>query len=67
MGSILGGTPKPKKQAAPAKAAAPVQKENEAVKSAQQEEMRRGMASSRRNTNLLQSSNYGSSQRNLLG
>lgn len=58
----------PKKQAKPPKAAAPVKKEDESVRQAQQEELRRGLAPTGRNsTDLLKSSNYGSSQRNILG
>jgi hypothetical protein len=59
---------KPKKQAAPPKPVAPVKKEDEDVRTAQEDELRRGMKSpGRQSANLLQSSNYGSSQKNLLG
>ena len=63
----MGGSPK--KQAAPPKAVAPVKKESEEVRSAQEGEIRRGLSQKgRASTNLLTSSNYGSDpKKNLLG
>jgi len=64
----LGGGSKPKKQAAPVKAAAPVTRENEAVQSAKQDEIRRAYAGQgRKSANLLQSSKAGSEKKSLLG
>lgn len=63
----MGGS-KPKKQKAPPKPAAPVKKESEEVRSAEEAEVRRGMGQrGRQGSNLLQS-NYGSTdKKNLLG
>lgn len=59
----------PKKQKKPPKPAAPVKKESEEVRTAEEAEIRRGMSQKgRQSTNLLQS-NYGSANQNnnLLG
>jgi len=63
------GKSKPKKQKKAAKPVAPVKKESEEVRSAQEGEIRRGLSQKgRQSTNLLQSSNYGSTdKKNLLG
>jgi len=63
----MGGSPK--KQKKPPKPVAPVKKESEEVRSAQEGEIRRGLSQKgRSSTNLLQSGNYGSAdKKNLLG
>lgn len=63
------GKNSPKKQKAPSKPVAPVKKESEEVRSAQEGEIRRGISQKgRQSANLLQSSNYGSTdKKNLLG
>ena len=63
----MGGS-KPKKQKAPTKPAAPVKKESEEVRSAQEGEIRRGLSQKgRQSTNLLQSSYGSDKKKNLLG
>ena len=63
----MGGS-KPKKQKAPPKAVAPVKKESEEVRTASENEIRRGLSQKgRRSTNLLSSANYGSGPKNTLG
>jgi len=62
------GKNSPKKQKAPPKAVAPVKKESEEVRTASENEIRRGQnQKGRKSTNLLQSANYGSSPKNTLG
>ena len=63
----MGGS-KPKKQAAPPKPVAPVKKESEEARTAQEGKIRRGLSQKgRQSTNLLKS-NYGSTdKKNLLG
>ena len=62
------GKGSPEKQKKPPKAVAPVKKEAEEVRSAEEAEVRRGMGQrGRQGSNLLQS-NYGSTdKKNLLG
>jgi len=64
----MGGS-SPKKQQAPPKAVAPVKRESEEVRSAQEAEIRRGISQKgRASTDLLTSSNYGSDpKKNILG
>jgi len=58
---------KPKKQPTPPKPAAPVKKESDEVRSAQESEIRRGISQKgRQSTNLL-SSNYRGDKKNILG
>lgn len=66
MGGIIGG-PEPRKPAAPVKAAAPVQREDEDVKQAKQNEMRRAVSGQGRKSTSLLKSNYGSEKKSLLG
>tara|TARA_R100001510_G_C7623716_1_gene184011 strand:- start:572 stop:760 length:189 start_codon:yes stop_codon:yes gene_type:complete len=59
---------KPKKQAKPPKVAAPVKKESEDVRMAEEAEIRRGMSQRGRQSSNLLKSNYGSTNKsNLLG
>ena len=66
MGGVFGG-PKPQKQAAPVKAAAPVKREDEDVRQAKQNEMRRAVSGQARKSTSLLKSNYGSEKKSLLG
>ncbi len=62
------GKSKPKKQKKPPKVAAPVKKEAEEVRSAQEGEIRRGLSQKGRQSTDLLTSNYGSTdKKNLLG
>lgn len=62
------GKSSPKRQKKPPKAVAPVKKESEEVRTASENEIRRGLSQKgRRSTNLLQSANYGSGPKDTLG